>query len=72
MMAVVLAAFGERLGVCIVRSRIEHARILAVAGDAFALQIDDVFGERRRAELETLMANDPGHHDNAPGGRLHR
>ena len=36
MMPVLLAPFGERLGVGVVGSRIEHTRISAVAGDALA------------------------------------
>ena len=41
-MAVVLAALGESLRVGVVGPGVEHPRVRAVAGDAFALEIGDM------------------------------
>ncbi len=49
MVPVILAPLGETAIVCVVAGRVEHPRWRAVAGDAFALQIRDVRGQRRRA-----------------------
>ena len=65
-MAVVLATLGERPGVGVVGPGVEHPGVRAVAGDAFALEIGDMLRQRRRAELRSLMADDPRHDDDAP------
>jgi hypothetical protein len=65
-MSVVLATLGECSGVGLVGPAIEHPRVHAVAGDALALEIGDVLRQWRRAELRSLMADDPRHDDNAP------
>jgi hypothetical protein len=68
MMPVVLAAFGERHGVGAVLGGAEHVSLLAAAGDAVALQIGDVSGERRRAESAAPVADHPGLDDDATLG----
>jgi hypothetical protein len=69
MMPVFRAALGERSPIRVVRGRVEKARVLAIAGHAFALEIGDVPGERRCDELAATMAHDAGHDDDAPGRR---
>jgi hypothetical protein len=58
-MAVVLAALGERPGVGDVGPGVEHPRVRAVPGDAFALEIGDVLRQWRQGELRALMTEDP-------------
>jgi hypothetical protein len=69
MMPVFRAALSERLLIRVVRGRVEQAGVLAIAGHAFALEIGDVPGERRRDELAAAVAHDAGHNDDAPGRR---
>src|SRR3546814_10711127 len=49
MMPVVLSPLGEGLGIGRLRLRPEQLRLLPVPGDALALQVVEVGGERRRA-----------------------
>ena len=49
--------------------RIEHPRVLAIARHAFALEVSDVLGQRRRTEARALMAHDARFHHHAPGVR---
>ena len=51
---------------------IEHACVLPVSRDAFALQIGDVLGERRGRKALALVAHDARHDDDAPPGRARR
>jgi hypothetical protein len=69
MMTVVLATLGERPGVGVVGPGVEHTRVGAVAGDALALEIGDVLQQWCRAELRSVMADDPRHDDDAPTAR---
>src|ERR1700691_3775930 len=55
-MAVIFAVLGEGSFVCCIGGGVEHARICAVARYALALEIGDMFGERRGAEAGALMA----------------
>lgn len=66
MMTVVLAAFDEGGSVRCVGARVEHARFLLVAGDAFSPQIVDVCRERRRSKGMPPVTNDARLNDNAP------
>src|SRR5271154_1799284 len=68
-MSIGLAPFRERPAVRIVGRSVEHARILAIAGDALPLEVGDVPGERRGGEPLPLMADDAGHDDNPPPRR---
>jgi hypothetical protein len=43
----------------------EHVRLLAAVGDAVALQVSDMRGQRRRAESAASMADQPGLDDDA-------
>ena len=66
-MAVILAPLGESALVSASSDRgIEHPGVRAVAGDAFALQIGDVLGERRRTETRAVVADDARLHHHAP------
>ena len=69
MVPVVGAALGEGALIGGVRVRIEHARLLPVAGDAVALQVAHVLGQRGRAETRALMAHHARLDHDAPGGR---
>ena len=69
MVAVVLAALGESLGVRDIRCGVEHACVLPVSRDAFALQIGDVLGERRGRKALAMVAHDARHDDDPPPGR---
>ena len=72
MMPVLVAAFGERLRVGVIGGGVEHPGVRAVAGDAVAFQIGDMFRERRRTKAAAVSAHDPGHDDDAPAGRAGR
>src|SRR5579883_1327155 len=66
MVPVILAAFGEGAFVGFVAGRIEHPRRFTVFGDAVALEIGDVLGQRRRAKPRALVAHDARlRHDSA-------
>ncbi len=58
MMPVVLAAIGEGEIVGAVGLRIEHDALLAVAADAFALEIREVRRDRRGTESPAPMPGD--------------
>jgi hypothetical protein len=60
MMPVALAASREGHGVGVVLGSAERAALLAVPGDAVALEVGDVGRQRRRAEDAPLMADHPG------------
>ncbi len=64
MMPVVPAALGEGLLIGGVGTGIEHAGVGAVMGNAVALQIDDMIGQRRRPETASGVSNHAGlrHH----------
>ena len=49
-MPVPFAPFGESVCVGVVGGGVEHPRVGSVSGDAVALQIGDMFRERRRAQ----------------------
>src|SRR5574337_1831906 len=66
MMAVILAALGEGAFIRRIGGRVEHARVLSVARHAVALQVRDMFWERRGAESCALMADDARLHHHAP------
>ena len=68
-MPVILAAFGEGAFVGRIGIRIEHAGISAVAGDAVALEVGHMFGQRGRAEPGAELPNDARLHHHAPGIR---
>ena len=67
--AIILAALGEGAFIGRVGGGVEHARVLAVACHALALQVGDVLGQRRRTEARALMAHDARLHHHAPGVR---
>src|SRR6185437_7822420 len=64
--AVVLAAFREAALVGVIAGRIEHPRRCSVTGDAVALEIGDVLGQRRRAEPRALVTDDARFGHDAP------
>ena len=66
-MAVILAALGEGAFIRRIGGGVEHARVLAVARHALALQVRDMLWERRGAEARALMADDARLHHHAPG-----
>jgi hypothetical protein len=67
MMRVFCASLGERLPIRVVGGSIEEARVLAIVGHAFALEIGEMPGERHCDELAAAMTHDSGHDDDAPG-----
>ena len=69
MVAVVLRSIGKSGIIGAVGLGIEHARLLAVARHALALQIGDMRRHRRGAEGAALMARDPRLHHDATAGR---
>src|SRR5271166_4243821 len=69
MMPVLLAPRGKSLRVGIIGSRVEHPGVRADAGDALALEVGDMLGERRRTKAADAVAHDPDHYDDAPAGR---
>src|SRR5260370_8095001 len=66
MMPVVPAALGEGLLIGGVGTGIEHAGVGAVMGNAVALQIDDMIGQRRRPETASGVSNHAGLRHHAP------
>lgn len=66
MMPVVLAAIREGRVVSAVTAGIEHHRLLTVTGDAVALQIGKMGGQRRGTEGSSLVTNDARLHHHAP------
>jgi hypothetical protein len=66
MMPVVLAAIRKGGIVSAVIAGIEHHRLLAAAGDAVALQIGKMSGQRRGTKRTALMADDARLHHHAP------
>src|ERR1700730_4072007 len=69
MVAIVVAPLREGALVSAVRVRVEHPRVRAVAGDAFAFEIGDVPGQRRCPKPRATMTDDPRLDDHAPRGR---
>ena len=69
-MPVVFAARGEGIAIGGVAARIEHARVAAVTGHAFPLEIGDMTRQRRGAKPRALVADDARHDRDAPGARL--
>jgi len=68
MMPVIPAALREGPLVGRVGARVEHPGIGAIVGDAVALEIGDMLGQRRRPEAGPAMADDPAHDDDAAAG----
>ena len=66
---VILRSIGKSSIVGTVALGVEHARLLAVARNALALQIGDMRRHRRRAESTALMARNSRLHHDAAGGR---
>src|SRR6266478_2998354 len=64
MMPVIPAALGESPLIGGVGTGIEHAGVGAVLGNAIALQIDDMIGQRRRPETASGVSDHAGlrHH----------
>lgn len=69
MVPVVFAPAGERLDVGLLRSRVEHMRPGAVAGDALAFEIADMPCQGRGAEAGAGMADDACGDDRPSAGR---
>jgi len=67
-MAVILAASCEGQGVGAVLGGAEHMGLLAVSGDAVALQVRNVGRERRRTKGTVSVAGHPGLQDDAALG----
>ena len=62
-MTIILAALGEDAQVSCIGSGVEHAGLLAVAGDALPLQVSNMLDQRRRAKSSCLMPDHaPLHH----------
>jgi hypothetical protein len=57
MVAVLFAPFSERALIDGVGSRIEHAGMRAITGDAIPLQVSNVLYQRRRAEFISAIPN---------------
>jgi hypothetical protein len=74
MVAIILRALGEGLGIGILRLRSEQPRLLPVPGDALAPEIAEVSRERRRSRRMTDHAGLDRHQTRAAGEqtvRLH-
>src|SRR3546814_15794494 len=65
MVPVVFAARGEGFPIGPVGAGVKHLGRRAIAGDALALQISDMPGDRRRAELCSRVAHDAHLDDDA-------
>jgi hypothetical protein len=68
MVPVILTALSESPLVGHIGAGIEHAGIGAIVGDAVAFEIGDMFGQRRRAEADPAMADDPAHDGDPAAG----
>ena len=67
MMPVLFAPFDKSLGDGVVGAGVEQARVRAIAGDALALEVCDVLGERRRTKAAAAVAHDPAYDDTRAG-----